>query len=73
MTADKAEEWIVNLIRNAKMEAKIDTAEVGRGCRQIGRRPPPLLPPHPFLFHFSFATGNGGYAVTGTQHLSAGA
>lgn len=27
MTEDKAELWIVNLIRNAKMEAKIDTAE----------------------------------------------
>jgi translation initiation factor 3 subunit E len=32
MTADKAEEWIVNLIRNAKMEAKIDTAEVEVGA-----------------------------------------
>ncbi len=28
MTSEKAEEWIVNLIRNANMDAKIDSAEV---------------------------------------------
>lgn len=28
MTADKAEEWIVNLIREARLDAKIDSAAV---------------------------------------------
>ena len=28
MEADKAEEWIVNLIRNARLDAKIDSKEV---------------------------------------------
>ena len=28
MTADEAEVWIVNLIRNARLDAKIDSKEV---------------------------------------------
>lgn len=42
MTVDKAEEWIVNLIRNAKMDAKIDTTVVGYGPDSIVFSPTPL-------------------------------
>lgn len=37
MSSDDAEKWIVNLIRNAKLDAKIDAKEVSikfyRSCR----------------------------------------
>ena len=32
MTSDDAEKWIVNLIRNARLDAKIDSKLVGLSC-----------------------------------------
>lgn len=57
MTPDKAEEWIVNLIRNARLDAKIDSqavlcsnpmidvADIASGPRQDGYPGPEHLPP----------------------------
>jgi hypothetical protein len=39
MTADKAEEWIVNLIREARLDAKIDSAAVSSDPRRTYHRP----------------------------------
>ena len=33
MTPEEAERWIVNLIRNARLDAKIDSKQVGRTFR----------------------------------------
>lgn len=33
MTPEEAEIWIVNLIRNARLDAKIDSKDVCRHCR----------------------------------------
>ena len=35
MSSDDAEKWIVNLIRNAKLDAKIDAKEVSLGLEGL--------------------------------------
>ena len=46
MSSDDAEKWIVNLIRNAKLDAKIDAKEVSvyRSCHPASSNlPPPMI------------------------------
>jgi len=51
MTPDEAERWIVNLIRNARLDAKIDSKLVrpSRGTSVVYNPPqsPPPGPPRP--------------------------